>query len=56
MLCGIEAHVCVQQTTLDLLHKGYTVHLVADAISSQRFVLYVYFIMYGLSLTTWFCC
>jgi hypothetical protein len=36
ILCGIEAHVCVQQTALDLLRQGVQVHLVVDAISSQR--------------------
>lgn len=36
ILTGIEAHVCVQQTALDLLEMGVDVHLVVDAISSQR--------------------
>lgn len=35
ILFGIEAHVCVQQTCLDLLEQGQEVHLVADATSSQ---------------------
>ena len=36
ILCGIEAHVCVQQTALELLRAGTQVHLVVDAVSSQR--------------------
>eukprot|EP00192_Tetraselmis_astigmatica_P018730 CAMPEP_0117670758 /NCGR_PEP_ID=MMETSP0804-20121206/12950_1 /TAXON_ID=1074897 /ORGANISM="Tetraselmis astigmatica, Strain CCMP880" /LENGTH=257 /DNA_ID=CAMNT_0005479131 /DNA_START=333 /DNA_END=1103 /DNA_ORIENTATION=+ len=36
LLVGIEGHVCVTQTALDLIEKGYEVHLIADGISSQR--------------------
>lgn len=35
ILCGIEGHVCVLQTCLDLLDQGYDVHVVADAVSSS---------------------
>jgi nicotinamidase-related amidase len=37
ILCGVETHVCVQQTALDLLqYPQYDVHIVGDAVSSQR--------------------
>jgi len=35
VLTGIESHVCVYQTALDLLANGYSVHLVKDAVSSR---------------------
>lgn len=36
VVCGIEAHVCVLQTCLDLLAEKFQVHLVTDAISSRK--------------------
>ena len=35
VVAGIEAHVCVNQTVLDLLDRGYEVHVAADATSSR---------------------
>ena len=35
LLCGIEAHVCVTQTCLDLLDHGWRPFVVADAVSSR---------------------
>ena len=36
IIVGIEAHVCVQQTVLDLLRLGYRPYLCADAVGSRR--------------------
>ena len=36
ILCGIEAHVCILQSALDMLEDGYDVFLVVDGISSRH--------------------
>ena len=35
LLCGIESHICVYQTAMDLLDRDYDVQVVADAVSSR---------------------
>lgn len=35
IICGIEAHVCVMQTALEMKAAGRAVTLVADAVSSR---------------------
>ncbi|GIU81543.1 MAG: hydrolase [Acidobacteria bacterium] len=35
IICGIETHVCVNQTAHELLEKGFQVHLLADCVSSR---------------------
>ena len=35
VLCGVEAHVCVLQTALELQVAGYAVHVVDDAVASR---------------------
>ncbi|HEV2879814.1 MAG TPA: hydrolase [Pyrinomonadaceae bacterium] len=35
IVCGIEAHVCVNQTTHDLLARDYRVHLLTECITSR---------------------
>ncbi|MEO8362057.1 MAG: hydrolase [Vicinamibacteria bacterium] len=36
ILCGVEAHICVLQTGLDALARGYDVHVMTDAVSSRN--------------------
>ncbi len=35
LVCGVEAHVCVQQTVYDLLAAGWSVYVAADAVGSR---------------------
>jgi nicotinamidase-related amidase len=35
LVCGVEAHVCVNQTALDLLAQEVEVHVVRDAVGSR---------------------
>jgi nicotinamidase-related amidase len=36
IVVGMECHVCVLQTVLELLDAGFAVHLVRDAVMSRR--------------------
>lgn len=36
IISGIETHVCILQTAIDLLTYGYEVEVVADAVCSRR--------------------
>jgi nicotinamidase-related amidase len=35
LLCGIETHVCIYQTAVDLRSRGYEANVAADAVSSR---------------------
>jgi nicotinamidase-related amidase len=35
LVCGIEAHVCVQQTVLDLISHGFHMYVAADSVGSR---------------------
>lgn len=36
LLCGFEAHICLYQSSLDLIAAGFEVYLAADAVSSRN--------------------
>jgi nicotinamidase-related amidase len=36
MVCGLETHVCVNQTVHQLLAEGYQIHLIQDALRSRH--------------------
>ena len=35
IVAGMETHVCVLQTVLDLIHSGFQVHIVQNAVASR---------------------
>lgn len=35
ILCGLESHICIEQTAYGLLAAGFQVHVVVDAVSSR---------------------
>jgi nicotinamidase-related amidase len=35
LICGVETHVCVNQTVMDLLDQGVEVHVARDAVGSR---------------------
>jgi len=38
IVCGIETHICIQQTVLDCLQKGFKVILISDSMGSRNTV------------------
>lgn len=42
IVCGIEAHICVLQTVIDLAQGGYIPVLVVDCISSRKELDYTF--------------
>lgn len=56
LIAGIEAHICVYQTAMDLLNRGYAVQVVVDCIDSReaenKEVCLVKMNSAGVSLTT----
>ena len=35
IVCGLETHICVQQTVIDFLRNGFDIFIVADAMGSR---------------------
>ncbi|WP_320667988.1 hydrolase [Prochlorococcus sp. MIT 1307] len=36
LLCGVETHICVQQTALDFIANGFNVFIAADSVGSRN--------------------
>lgn len=36
VICGLESHICVTQTALELKNLGFEIFVVTDAVSSRR--------------------
>jgi hypothetical protein len=36
IIVGIETHICITQTTLDLLERGHRVYVIVDGVSSMN--------------------
>ena len=35
IICGVETHICILQTSIDLYNMGYEVFVIAEAVSSR---------------------
>ncbi len=35
VVCGLETHICVNQTVHDLLDRGFAVHILTDCVVSR---------------------
>ena len=40
IICGIETHICIQQTAIDLQENGFNVSVVADATATRNKIDY----------------
>ncbi len=38
LLCGVETHICIQQSAIDLNNKGFNVFLAIDSVGSRNIV------------------